>query len=137
MRLPLRPPLTGILAALALTLGATGARAQAAPCYAQYGGQLMFMFNGALDACARTIGAARSGPVGVGTWGGQPVHVDSQANVWVNGQYVGVARNLSGTVGSLSDRCAAGDTRACEQWRRQSEEAARQMERLYPEGWAR
>jgi len=130
--------MVSVVALIALPLTGTQASAQeTAPCYAQFQGRLMFMFHGTLVSCARTIQAAKSGDAGYGRWGGAQVQVDASSTVYVNGQPVGVARNLNGTTGSLSDRCRRGDIQACHQWGRQSEEASRRLQQMYPPGWAR
>jgi hypothetical protein len=130
--------MVSVFALVALIL--TGQRASAqetAPCYAQFQGRLMFMFHGTLVSCARTIQAAKSGDTGYGRWGSAQVQVDASSMVYVNGQPAGVARNMNGTTGSLSDRCFRGDIQACHQWGHQSEEASRRLQRMYPPGWAR
>lgn len=60
------------------------------------------------------------------------VEVDPASNVFLNGQNVSVVPNPNGTVGSLSDRCFAGDIQACEQWRLQSQNAINQYNIYYP-----
>ena len=59
------------------------------------------------------------------------------SSVYLNGQPVGRAKNLSGTYGNLSDRCKSGDTAACDQFYRQTERAIQQYDRMYPPGWNR
>lgn len=137
-----------MLATLSLAFTNHKANAQTAPtapCYAQFQGQTMlYVFDSPLVNCARTIrGAATPGAQwGFGTWGNYQVRIDFNGNTYLNPgntqwQYVGVAVNQSGTVGSLSDRCFKGDVQACNQWRRQSENAIEQMNGLYPSGWSR
>jgi hypothetical protein len=98
----------------------------------------MFMFNGGFASCARTIRAAKvgAGGWGLGTWGGVPVRVDSTGNTEIN---PGGGWQSAGSTGrgSLSDRCYAGDTAACNQWKHQSENASRQYQQMYPPGWNR
>lgn len=110
---------------------------ESAPCYANVNGQLMHLVTGGLESCARTIQATRPGygQVAVGRWGNYEVAVDQNSQVYLNGKLVGRAKNLSGTYGSLSDRCMSGDMAACAQWRSQSEKAIEQYERMYPPGW--
>ncbi|GGC65817.1 hypothetical protein GCM10011504_49740 [Siccirubricoccus deserti] len=115
-----------------LALLPTPGLAQMAPCAVQHGGMSLNVGAMALDACARTIQAAQ----GIGSWGGRRVQTDGRGGVYLDGRFVGTAVNPSGTVGSLRDRCLHGDTAACNQWGRQSEAASRQMERMYPKGWA-
>lgn len=112
---------------------------ESAPCYANVNGQLMHLVTGGLESCARTIQATRPGygQMAVGRWGNYEVAVDQNSNVYLDGQPVGRARNLSGTYGSLSDRCANGDTAACNQWKGQTDNAIQQYERMYPPGWNR
>lgn len=112
---------------------------QSAPCYVNVAGQLMHVVTGSLESCARTIQATRPGygQVATGQWGSHQVAVDQNSNVYLNGQPVGRARNPSGTYGSLSDRCMSGDSAACNQWQRQTENATEQYERMYPPGWNR
>jgi hypothetical protein len=141
---------SGMALAAAITAGSAAlgtspasAAASVAPCRVQYGSAgLLYVFNGALDSCARTIRAAGPGSaVSYGTWGGYAVAVDSQSRVFLsNGgpwTSVGVAVNASGTVGSLSDRCMRGDIAACNQWRSQLQSSIDAMARLYPAGWGR
>ncbi|MBN8564224.1 MAG: hypothetical protein J0L70_27195 [Leptolyngbya sp. UWPOB_LEPTO1] len=122
---------------------ASAQTAQAAQCYAQFQGRMMYLLNGSFESCVRAIrGAAGGNQLGVGNWGGYAVNTDANGNTYVNSgngqwQYVGVVRNVSGTVGSLQDRCVRGDVQACNQWRRQSQNAIQQMQRLYPPGWNR
>lgn len=112
---------------------------QSAPCYVNVLGQLMHVVTGSLESCGRTIQATRSGygQMAQGMWGSYQVGVDQNSNVYLNGQLVGRARNLSGTYGSLSDRCMSGDTTACSQWQRQTENAIEQYMRMYSPGWNR
>ncbi|MBE9169995.1 hypothetical protein IQ238_21550 [Pleurocapsales cyanobacterium LEGE 06147] len=139
---------TSVLATISLALTNYKASAQTAPtapCYAQFQGQTMlYMFDSPLVNCARTIRAAATPGAqwGFGTWGNYQVRIDSNGNTYANPgnaqwQYVGVAVNQSGAVGSLSDRCFNGDVQACNQWQRQSENAIEQMDRMYPPGWFR
>lgn len=113
--------------------------AQSAPCYVNVNGRLMHVVTGSLESCARTIQATRPGygQMAIGQWGGHEVAVDQNSTVYVDGQPAGRARNLSGTYGSLSDRCMSGDVVACNQWKRQTENAIDQYNRLYPPGWSR
>lgn len=112
---------------------------QSAPCYVNVNGQFMHVVTGSLESCARTIQATRPGygQMAVGRWGHHRIAVDQNSNVYLDGQPVGRARNPSGTYGSLSDRCASGDVAACNQWRRQTENAIEQYDRMYPRGWNR
>jgi hypothetical protein len=112
---------------------------ESAPCYANVNGQLMHLITGSLESCARTIQATRPGygQMAEGQWGNYQVTVDQNSNVYLDGQLVGRARNLSGTYGSLSDRCMSGDTAACNQWRNQTDNAIQQYQRMYPPGWNR
>ena len=104
-----------------------------APCYAMVNGQLMHLVTGSLVSCARTIQATRQGhgQIAKGRWGSHEVAVDQNSSVYVDGEAVGRAKNPSGTYGSLSDRCQSGDAAACEQWRRQTENAQRQYESMF------
>lgn len=112
---------------------------ESAPCYANVNGQLMHVVTVGLESCARTIQAAgpRNGQMAVGRWGNYEVVVDQNSSVYLNGQPVGRAKNLSGTYGNLSDRCKSGDTAACDQFYRQTERAIQQYDRMYPPGWNR
>lgn len=138
MRWPIHLLTASVVALGTLLPAAQPVHAQeTAPCYAGFQGSLMFMFNGTLVSCARTIQAAKSGQVGYGAWGGAQVAIDAASMVYLNGQPVGIARNVNGTTGSLSDRCLRGDVQACNQWARQSEAAGRGMQQMYPQGWFR
>jgi hypothetical protein len=70
--------------------------APTAPCYAQFHGQTLFLINGTLVSCARTIKAAG----GYGSWGGHSVHVDSNSHTYVDGRLIGVAPSRSGSPSS-------------------------------------
>jgi hypothetical protein len=127
---------TGLLA-----IGLTGfistapqkANAQSAACYVNVNGTLMHLVTGSLESCARTIQATRPGygQMAVGQWGNHEVAVDQNSTVYVDGQSVGRARNVSGTYGSLSDRCMSGDVAACKQWSRQLDHAINQYNRMF------
>jgi hypothetical protein len=112
---------------------------QSAPCYVNVNGQLMHVITGELESCARTIQATRPahGQMAQGAWGDHQVAVDQNSNVYVDGQPAGRAQNLSGTYGSLSDRCARGEVAACDQWQGQTQNAIDQYERLHPPGGSR
>ncbi|MFN7144246.1 MAG: hypothetical protein ACK4YP_10745 [Myxococcota bacterium] len=124
------------LAVLAIGLAASPAvHAQVAPCSAVMGGSAIYLLDTDIASCATMIGASSQDAVRVGEWGGNLIQVDGQANVWVNGVYAGVLVNPSGTVGSLSDRCFAGDVAACQQYQRQMDAAIEQYEAMYPDDW--
>lgn len=129
-----------LAAVLPIMFSPLAATAQdSAPCQVSVNGRLMHVITGTLVSCARTIQATRSGygQVAVGGWGHHHVAVDQNSAVYVDGRPVGRARNVSGTYGSLSDRCQSGDGAACGQWERQSEQARAQYEQMYRRGWSR
>ena len=132
--------ITGAIAMiLSLSISQNVYAQETAPCYANVNGQLMHVITSTLESCARTIQATRPGygQMASGRWGGHQVAVDQNSNVYIDRQLVGRARNLSGGYGSLSDRCQRGDVAACHQWRRQTENAIEQYNRMYPPGWSR
>lgn len=113
-----------------------------APCYAVFNGQLMYVSDVNFTGCARTIQAAKptGAEYGYGSWGSISVVIDLVGNTYFNQGngwfYYGEVRNPSGTVGSLSDQCNAGNTAACNQWSLQTQNAIVLFNQLYPSGWS-
>jgi hypothetical protein len=91
-----------------------------------------FVANNTIAECAR-IGQAAQGH---SVWGGHTL-VTQNGRVLIDGRAQALVVNPSGTVGSLSQRCARGDQGACGLWAQQSHQNAERMKQMYPQGWNR
>lgn len=85
-----------------------------------------YIATNTLAQCARI---AQASPGGRGVWGGHSISM-AYGNLVVDGRPAGRVRNPSGTYGSLTQRCTAGDTQACAQYQRQANRAEQQYEQM-------
>jgi hypothetical protein len=113
------------------------------PCQVSIRGRLIYVFDGTLSMCVKTIQAESYMPgFRYGMWGKVYLAVNHEGQIYFFDPAVGwtfftTLTNEDNSTGNLADRCRAGDLDACSVLSKNLDRAIDSYDRLYPKGWFR